>query len=352
MSSTIETRKRYAPPSSNEAILNQDFYILPESKASNQLMKTLPERITNQAQLDLYGNGQIISKDKDFKLFINGYNEIKRIQQTAVMLLDSLLIKATQQGLKDTLVRLPLKEYMGMRGLRDEKETRKQVKRDINALERIRFEYRGTGKQKKDWFNVTLYGGEGITGIVRGNIVFSFSTAYFKNLWFNDAGKYLYMYFPRVLLMVNTKDHPYSYALGRKVTEHKRMNVGKLNEDVISVQTLIEVCPNLPTYDEVMAGDRAIERRIIEPFERDMNALELILSWKYVLADDQEPPHDYISFIGAKIEISWSGYPSMARLEARKQKKAQRTAKTNTDRRKINALEERISQLEEKADKS
>ena len=80
------------------------------------------------------------------------------------------------------------------------------------------------------------------------------------------------MYFPQEALRGNIKKNPWKYWLARKISEHKRMNIGKPNEDTISVQTLIDACPNYPTYEKVMSEDRAIRRRIIEPFERDLDA--------------------------------------------------------------------------------
>jgi hypothetical protein len=118
--------KNTADPKASEllkSMLPKDFYLLVQSRASNQLQKNLTTKIKDPAQFDLFGNGAVISSD--FKLFIQGYQELVNwVNTSASKLLDSLLIKATESGLHDTLVRLPLKEYMEMRGLRDEKETR------------------------------------------------------------------------------------------------------------------------------------------------------------------------------------------------------------------------------------
>ena len=105
------------------------------------------------------------------------------------------------------------------------------------------------------------------------------------------------------------------------------MNVGKKNEDIIAVKTLLAAAPNLPSYEEVMNTDRALSRRIIEPFERDMDALEDTLTWTYCrsnntpLTDEELSSMSYDTFINLLIKIDWKQYPDQT---ARLERKAQR----------------------------
>ena len=300
----------------------EGFYLLAQSQPSNQLVKKLTERITRPAQFDLYGNASII--DKDFRLFVKGYRElINGVNETAARLLDSLMITATRKSLKNTLVVLPLKEYMDMRGLKDEKAIRQQIKRDLNALERISFEYKGIGRNKGVWLNVSIYGGTK-GQIKNGDIVFRFNQDFFESFKEGAGNKYLFMYFPHEALTGRIKENPWKYWLGRKISEHKRMNIGKDNEDIISVQTLIEACPNFPTYERVMSEDRAINRRIIEPFDRDLTALEPSITWEY--QGLSESPQTYQEFINAKIIIHWATYPDTTKLAEEKKKRARKIA--------------------------
>lgn len=307
----------------------EGFFLLAQSHASNKLSKKLTERMTEPAQLDIYGNGSII--EKDFKLFVKGYNELTSgVSETAARLLDCLMITATRNGLKNTLVLLSIKEYLDMRGLKDEKEIRRQVKSDIEALERIRFEYKGTGKNQGAWLKVSISGGT-VGQIKNGDIVFRFNQDFFES--FKVGNDYLFMYFPREALSGSIKENPWKYWLGRKITEHKRMNIGKPNEDTISVKTLIDACPNYPTYEKVMQGTRAIGRRIIEPFERDLDALNPSISWEY--QGLSESPKNYQDFINANVVIHWSAYPDTAGLNAGKKNRAnkQRASKAKTPKK-------------------
>ena len=286
------------------------FYLLAQSAASNKLQKKLTERITNPAQLDFFGAGHIESKD--FKLHIHLYDKLPNgVNQSAARLLDSLMIQATSEGLKDTLINLPLKDYMTMRDLSDEKTTRAQIKEDIFALEHTSFEYRGTaGKARGAWLRISIAGGT-VGQIKNGDIIFRFNQDFYDSFKASDTGKYMYMYFPREALRASIKQRPYTYWLARKIAEHKRINLGKPNADIIGVKTLIDACPNFPTYDAVMRGDRHVTERIIEPFERDMDEINESLSWQY--ANGQ--PTDYKTFLESNVLITWKYYPDTKTIE-------------------------------------
>lgn len=287
------------------------FFVLAQSSASNKLAHRLVARITDpSSQLDHLGNATFI--EKDFKLFVKEYTQLSNgISTSAAKLLDSLMITATSAGLQNTLVELPLRTYMQMRGLRDEKETRKQVKRDIDALSRIRFEYRGKGKEKGSWLNVYVSGGT--SGIKNGIIYFRFNEDFYHSLRVHPT-RFLFMHMPMEALRLNDNANPYSYALSRRITEHKRMNLGRPNADRIRVGTLIDACPNFPTYDEVMAGNRNVTDRMIGPFERDMDALSPFFSWHY--DGEGEGPGSYFEFREAMVVVKWVKAPDTGRLAA------------------------------------
>lgn len=246
------------------------------------------------------------------------------------------MITATQNGLQSTLVKLPLREYMNMRGLKDEKETRAQVKRDIDALERVSFEYKGTGKQRGVWLKIHISGGT-VGQIKNGDIIFRFNQDFFDSFKVSEKTSYLYMYFPREALQGNIRQHPHKYWLARQISTHKRMNLGKPNEDIIGVKTLIDACPNMPTYEDVMALNRNFLQHIIEPFERDMDALNETLSWHY--NNSEEGPQDYKTFMESTVKIQWRYYPNTKQLEdtrAKWSKKLSTPKKKNNPQKKEN----------------
>jgi len=306
--------------------LENRFYALAQSNLSNQLQKIIT---ATPNEIDAYGNGEIVAS-KDFRIHIQGYEElVNGINQSAAMLLDCLMIIATDGGLRDTFIELPLKKYMIMRGLKDEKSVRAQVKRDIDAFKRVRCSYYKYNKKKERKY----YSGhiadktfEAAGLIFNGKIYFRFSQNFFDIFKVNEKGKYLYMYLPKEALQGNIKQHPHKYWFARKISEHKRMNLGKPNENIIGVRTLIEACPNLPSYENIANGNRNITKRMIKPFERDMNELNEILSWHYT--SKQESPKDYESFISATVTIQWESYPDVEKLKYKKHREVIHTGKS------------------------
>ncbi len=277
-----------------------DYYVIAQSRSSNTLARKLATKIVDELQIDLFGTGLI--ETPDFKLSVRGYNELKSgINISAAKLLDILVIKSTSGGLSDTLVKLPLKEFMEMRGLRDEKEARKQIKRDMDALDRVQFDYKGVGKHKNSWFKVSLSGG--FSGIVNGVILYRFNEEFYRSLRVDDT-KYLFMYFPMEAFKIADNHHPYSYHLARKISEHKRMNKDKPNEDIISVETLLNACVNMPRYDD-LGEAKQVSLRIIEPFERDIDALSNTILWEYIGG----APKGWTEFREARVHITWVRYP-------------------------------------------
>ncbi len=282
----------------------REYYIIAQSRSSNALARKLTKRVGDD-QLSMFGSAEF--SDDTFKLSISHYRELKKgISVSALKLLDILVIKATNSFLSDPLVKLPLKEFMGMRGLKDEKEARKQIKRDMEALDRVKFEYKGVGQNKNSWFKVSLSGG--YYGVVNSVLHYRFNEEFFQSLRIHDA-KYLYMHIPIEAFKLADNHHPYSYYLARRLAEHKRMNAGKSNEDIISVKTLLESCVNMPKYDE-LGEAKQVGTRIRGPFERDMDALGGTIKWHYI----GDSPETWEEFINATVQIEWHLYPNAENL--------------------------------------
>lgn len=300
-----------------------DFHTIRQGKATNELAK-IATVINNPAQLNLYGDAVIT--EKDFKLFISQYNELANgVRPTTKLLLDALVIKLTESGQQDTLVQLSLSDYMSMRGLRDVKSARTQVREDIRALDRLRIEYKEKKRGKQgDFLNVSISGGT--NGIVRGVIVFRFNQDFFNVLM-----KYPIMPYPKEILALNPKYNPNSPHFLRRISEHKNMNYfnKQTQGNIIGVKTLLEASPELPKYEDIKE-DGQIEQRIIAPFERDMDAIDSF-KWYYCGKNGArvEPPTNYFEFEKLNIKIEWTSYP------ARKKPKRAYKKKVNAEPEEI-----------------
>lgn len=307
-------------------LTDRTFRTIRQGGATNALTK-LRAMIDKNAKLDPISKTATISKG-NFTLTIPNYDKLSGLKTSTYQLLDAITIAFTESGAKSPTVAIPLTAYMSLRGLKDRKEAKNQVKADLEVLRQASI----TGEEKRGK-NTTAYSFVNIadSGEVRrnGDIVFTFGTTFYNMLL-----GYPIMNYPAQLQTLNSNRNPNSYYLLRKIAEHKNMNVGKLNEDIIAVKTLLSVAPFIPPYEDVMAGNKNIADRIIKPFERDMDALENTLEWTYwhsnnvPLTGCELDNISYDLFKDLLIRVEWKSYPDQtARLE-RKAERLEQAKKT------------------------
>ena len=295
----------------------KNFSMIRQGTATNDFAKTVATS-RNMTIDDITGTATI--KRGSLTIAIPNYLALAGLKTSTAQLFDAIMIKFTESGAKSPTVTIPLSEYMERRGLKDRKEAKARAKEDMDTLRPISFtweEKRG-GKVEQYKFVNLADSGE----IKRnGDIVFTFGATFCK-----VAKSYPVMPYPDQLQKLNSNKYPHSYAFLRKIAEHKNMNVGKDNEDIIAVQTLLDASPTLPTYEEVKRTDRAFSRRIQERFEKGMDALKETLTWEYCRSKGQplsrdEVATDFSVFLSLLVHITWNDYPDQT---ARLERKAQR----------------------------
>ena len=311
------------------------FSTIRQGTATNALTKIKPSTKRNTIIDTITGTATITQGN--LSITIPDFTKLTGFRTSTYQLLDALTVALTETGAKSPVVALSLEEYMKKRGLKDKKEARKQVTDDLETLfnATISFKEKRKKGQEQDFHDIRIIDSKGIR---KGIINVSFGTVFYNILL-----GYPIMPYPAQLWELNSKRNPNSFYLLRKIAEHKNMNVGKKNEDIIAVKTLLAVAPNLPSYEEVMNTDRALSRRIIEPFERDMDALEDTLTWTYChsnntpLTDEELSSMSYDTFISLLIKIDWKQYPDQtARLERKAERieQAEQGKKRKTSKKK------------------
>lgn len=324
-----ESKTRVAPsvvPSDERE--KSTFSTIRQGTATNALSKVKAD--TKRMIIDPI-TGEATMTQGDLTVTISGYTKLSGVGRTSAhQLLDALEVSFTESGAKSPSVSVPLIEYIEKRGLKDRKAARIQVEEDLDAIfnSKISFKEKRKNGQEQDFHDIRIIESKGIrNGII--NVTFSSS-------FYNILLGYPIMAYPEQLWRLKDKLNPNSYYLLRKVSEHKNMNVGKKNEDIIAVKTLLAASPYIPSYDEVMEGNRNIQDRIIDPFERDMDALKETLTWEYchsngaALTDDELANMSYKIFSNLLIKVKWNAYPDQtARLErkAERMKKAEQGKK-------------------------
>ena len=333
------TIKPAIKPTDSPIERRKDFSTIRQGTSTNALTKL---RATEGKGLTIDQiTGDATIKNGNFILTIPKYEQLTGLKTSTYQLLDAITVALTESGAKSPTVILPLEEYMKRRGLKDRKEAKTQAKADMEILRGASFSWEERrGKKTQSYSFVNLAD----SGEIRrnGDIVFTYG-----NTFYNILLGYPVMPYPAQLQTLNSKRNPNSYYLLRKIAEHKNMNIGKKNEDIIAVKTLLSVAPFIPSYEEVMSGNRNIADRIIGVFERDMDALETTLSWHYChsleqpLTDEELNTMSYATFEGLMIHTEWRNYPDQtARLERKAEAIAQAQKKKRTTSKKKKPAEE------------
>lgn len=284
------------------------FRIMKQSSAMNKL-STL--KITKKTASEIFDEEVCVEKD-NLKISFESIAELGTgLKTTTHRLADALMIKFTESGSKEHTVSLSLDEYMKQCELKNSVEMRRQVNSDLKTLLNMRISFQKSSNREQSMKDIRLCKDVKIKNNI---IVFTFSDEFFVIMKTMPV-----MHYPEKLFKINLKKNPNSYYFLKKISEHKKMNYFKKNADTLSVKTLLGCTPELPSYDDVVNTDRAVGRRIIEPFERDMNELSDLLRWEYChangtkLTDDELVNFNYHIFSGLLIKIKWKEYPQLHR---------------------------------------
>ena len=305
-------------------ILPSHFRTIRQGQATNALTKISTSR-SKQIEVDSITGLATIQRGG---LTVNIADYVRKgikLKASTHRLLDALTVKFTESGAKSSTVNLPIKEYMALCGLTDEKEARNQVKEDLEALFSLTLSFKGKGKNALDFVDFRLCD---YKGIANGIIIFNYSLPFYGIL-----KQYPIMRLPTEYFKIKAKRNPNSTYFLRKISELKNMNSTGTNEDIISVQTLLDSTDELPKYEDIAAKGQ-IDQRIITPFERDLDALSNIIKWEYChskgtpLTDAELINMDYSLFSSLLVKIEWVEYPEEVAEKARERKAQAQAAAT------------------------
>ncbi len=305
---------------------HSDFSTIRQGQGTNALTKIRAIEGKNTT-VDII-TGEATIRRGNYSLKIPNYRELAGLKTSTYQLLDAITIALTESGAKDPTVILSIKDYMKRRELKDRKEARKQFTADLDVLLKTSLTWvEKRGKSSISYAGVNITDSWLWADAKKTAVAFTFTQTFY-----NILKGYPVMAYPSQLQTLNSKRNPNSYYLLRKIAEHKNMNIGKKNEDIIAVKTLLDCSPFIPSYEEVMKGNRNIQDRIINPFERDLDVLADTLAWHYchsndsLLTDEELSSMSYEVFINSLIKITWRSYPNQT---ARLERKAEREAKAN-----------------------
>lgn len=248
-------------------------------------------------------------------------------------------------------INISVKEFMRERGLSDAKTARQQLNDGVLTAFNLFVEYdeeRTKGRKKQTThYKLRIVDAIGTPGEDEGNpikngvaqISFSYDAAECL------AKSSYYMAYPQELKTVNSKQFPHAYYLGRKLAEHRNMNVANSNANRISVRSLLQACPDIPEYREVMGKGRQVSQLIIDKFETNMDALKdtygVLAKWEYCnskgepLTDEQLEKYNYGTWEQLLISFELKYYPDQTkRIEKKtREREAAEEAKKKRQRK-------------------
>ena len=126
------------------------------------------------------------------------------------------------------------------------------------------------------------------------------------------------MKLPKLYFQINDSYNPYSATMLEYLSTRKRQTRGHKAEDIVSVRALAE-------YAGIPIDSRKTKERAIEPMERDLDALDSVLTWHYCqakgekLTEEQNKNFTPDVFRRSYIKITWHEYPLSEYYEAQRE---------------------------------
>lgn len=274
---------------------------------------------------------------------------IKTMDLLMVRLGEVLQMKAPREILEKTrLFAIPLREYMELCGLSDRKNAREQLTRSLQDLYHTSASWREeihynleTGEKlstpELHTFNSRLLVsiGNPAKPIDNGQAIVELNPRFIEALSQGFIAP-----LPLYLFKINQHKHPHAYRIGRLFALHENMNIGKGNRHRISVKTILDRLPGIPSYEEVMATSKKVSQLIIEPIERDLDALQDEyngIKWHYCnangdpLTDEQLENYTYKEWETWLVEFEHIDYPPqkkrLGQIEKKRKNKAKKPSK-------------------------
>lgn len=312
------------------------------------------ERYDEETALITNGSSCKIFKHGYTTLYIDPYPEFIAPRVSVFMILDMLYIRLAKQndfnspqGAKNRTVTISLDEYMTLRGHdKGSRSQRNKDKRtiieDLNTVYYFSLEYVSPkGGRFPDFKKSRI-----CDNFDHTKSVFSITfTPEFANM-LNSA---FVADFPTEVFKLDLRNKN-AYQLAKKIIIHftNRNNQKNGTANIISIKKILEACPNITSYEQVAAGDRAFTRRIVEPIENLMDAItgKVIKSWSFCGAGGKQINEEDLAsmekFMQLYVTYEYGSEEQEAQSrELRRQEKQKKLTNKTTRRKKKSTTSER-----------
>lgn len=215
-----------------------------------------------------------------------------KLKQSVGKLLDSFIIKMTEEGFNNHKVTLTLKEYAEIIGKESLGSLRNQTNNDLKVLNAIVIK------------NIPKYSQETYIEaklckcsekIENGKMKFKFNDELFKVLLNKKVS--FFHYLPIEALQISEK-YTNAYLLYKKILSNCWSNAGTERENIIRIDTLYRYCTTLPRYEKI----EGITQRLKLPLIRDISQIK---AFNITYVKDDYNRTNFDEWIKLKIHIHW-----------------------------------------------
>lgn len=287
---------------------------------------TKRDKVTNESVVDA---GSV-------RLFIEEYAELLAPRCSVFKLLDMFCIELAKvnnfrspKGAQNNTVTISLDRYMELCGLDPTKKplkdkTRRRLHEDLSYLYRFSIEWQAPKGGKYADFKKQRICSR--AELCKGVISFTFAESLATNLNSSFIGQY-----PTAIFRLDDRNKN-AYPLARKIAMHACNDSNRIKGTAytLSVETLLSVCPDIPSYKEVGEKDRAFTRKIREPLEKALDSLAEFTAWEYCnpkgapLTEEQLEARDWETYSRLLVRFLFNEEPDN---KARLARKAESTGK-------------------------
>lgn len=287
---------------SEEKIIDEDKY---RKYTQSQIIDNTISCLLAPKKIDELGNAivELENQSTDFTLTVRDYISLEKyitrdlykygkLKQSVGKLLDSFIIKMTEESFDNHKVTLTLSEYAEMTGKKSLSSLRNQTNNDLKILNAIVIK------------NIPKYSQETYIEaklckcsekIENGMMKFRFNEELFKVL--SNKKVSFFHYLPIEVLQISEK-YTNAYLLYKKILSNCWSNAGTERENIIKIDTLYRYCTTLPRYE----GIEGITQRLKWPLIRDISQIKAF-NITYALDDYNRTNFD--EWIKLKIHIHW-----------------------------------------------
>lgn len=272
------------------------------SKITNAL------QYTNQADINkAEKTGNNIIEKKGYKLdfgkgeILAGFNTfVLRYLWFGDMKLTEINSKSKDAPINDQ-IKFSLREFMEFAKLESISKAKEKLKNSLITLN-ARLQY---SEGKEIWKMTSIVFKSEIKKVKNNiennkdedyNVIVQYDREYIEQV---IKSGFLTEFSKRVIKEIDYQKCPDSLSYYRQILVNSRMNKGKSNENIVSIKSLLG--------DRALTSNSHYKREIIEPFEKNLNALAYAFSWEYIHEKKTiiDPLPDV--FKKTNIKITWKG---------------------------------------------